>query len=229
VNIRLRWVLLVLLLIVLVPLTGCGSSKVDTEVDTEREAIIAFTGEALQIEAQRAELMEYFVDVDTRYGRLVQNFVMAEAFSGGVLPPYELSGFNTLHPLVMALDSPQPMQIIKESLIYIYKTEWEEFEKGKTKWRESLKGKEEDYLWEFGVYPDVTMDNLDYLKQEAAKPYSPDSGEGLLEHSYFQHKVDNEWYKLQSFRRDVYTQWAQILKDNGIDPAKEGLTDLAPR
>jgi len=211
VNIRLRWVLLVLLLIVLVPLTGCGTN-------TEREAIITFTRQALQIETKRVELINWLGGQSSGLTPY-QHWLMGKYYLNGVapnapIPPSGLEGMSSLTNKLLLLDCPQSMQSIKDSLVSIYNSEIRQFQL----WQLNIASGVDD-----SFYLEVNWQNLDEWEQKSWWLRYSNGGIAMRQ------MKDNAWYKAQSFRRDVYTQWAQILKDNGIDPAKEGLTDLVPR
>ncbi len=47
--------------------------------------------------------------------------------------------------------------------------------------------------------------------------------------SYYHNIINSEWFKVQSFRRIVYVQWAEILREHGIDLGEEGFTELVGR
>ena len=176
-------------------------------VDPEREAILAFTREALEIEAQRSELVAWFATIEPTTLRFFVRLFLPGVPEGyyhdrGWGPAKDLEGMSALYRRILLLDSPQSMQAIKDSLNHIYDSE---IEHG-------------------GLIPEVTKDNLDYWKAKAAEypPYS-------TTYNYYMARVDSSWGQLQALRRDVYTRWAQLLREHGIDPAKEGLTGLFPQ
>lgn len=188
------------LLIVLVPLSGCGANS-------EREAIITFTRQALEIEGKRNELMTYLSSLyppllpENLYGgqrNLINTFFLKGISANSTFvnaPPSGIDGMTSLTQKVLLLDCPQSIQSIKDSLVYIYTSEV------------GL-----DYT---KVYPDVTKDNVK-ARIEIWSKYENISFGGTP-------FADALWVKLQLQRIDVYSRWAEILREHGIDPAKEGL------
>jgi len=65
------------------------------------------------------------------------------------------------------------------------------------------------------VLPPVNQYNVELWLEE----YESDSA-FLMKHP---------WVELQLLRIEVYTRWAEILREHGIDPAQEGFTELVGR
>lgn len=171
--------------------------------DLERDAIISFTLQALEIEAKRKELAAYFAGLRDSVGIHGQSLAIERFFSTGVpatlrdAAPSGFEGMTTLRNRLLFVDSPQSMQIIKEALLNVYDSEIQ---------------LASDQL----AYPEITVDGLDYWRQLVT-----DGGPG--EH-YYEYMVGTDWFGLQEGRQHVYALWADILKEHGIDPA--GLTIL---
>lgn len=186
-------------------------------VDTEREEIVSFTRQALEIEAKRNELMEFFASFrPPHYGYGFSLWLIDKGFLGGVpaktytfysgdeVPPSSIEGMSSLRNRLLLLGCPQSTQSIKDALDQIYDSEI-----GLAESQSSQK----DLPWipYFGsglVLCEVTKDNLSYWRQYDAKV------------------VQSEWFKVQELRKDTYTRWAEILQEHGIDPVQEGFTEL---
>jgi len=213
-------VLLAILLIGVTPLYGCGPSK----PDAEREAIITFTQQAFQIEAKRGELINWLGGQSLGLNPY-QRWLVGKYYLTGVAPnapdssaPIPSSGLEGMSSLVnklSLLDCPQSVQSIKDSLTSIYNSEIRQFQL----WQLNLTSGVASGV-DHSFYLEVNWENLD---EWALKPWVSENYYGVT--TTLQMK-DNAWYQLQSFRRDVYTQWLQLLKQHGIDPAKEGFTEL---
>lgn len=211
------------------------------KADPEREAIINFTRQALAIEAGRDELMSYFASVTPGGGRkwLMSRFYLKGVTAGKWSPDpgRDLEGMASLQTKLLLLDGPQSLQAIKDSLSYIYASEielfyWEQAEdaldayfNSYEPWKAPGYSSRPQPLFSLGrrggISLTVTYNNLDEWKQKFAE-----SPPGSILSSSYSHTIDSTWFKLQSFRRDVYIRWSQILKGHGIDPAKEGFTAL---
>ncbi len=192
-------------------------------IDSERDEIIAFTQQALEIEAKRSELVDYFASYQTIISQMEWQVEMF--FLDGVpqgfdksrnLPKTDIEGMTSLRKRLLFLDCPQSMQVVKDVLIDIYSSEIELVER-------QLKG--EEYLSEppYGlpvpyfiksmlVLPPVNQHNVEFWLEE----YKSDAS-FLIKHP---------WVELQLLRKDVYSLWAEILREYYIDPAREGFTEL---
>ena len=119
--------------IVLLTGVACGGSS-DTD-DPDREAIIAFTQQALEIERKRSELMAYFASLRDTYGRYARASRISRSFLPGVPARFNddkpLEGMSSLWEKLLVLDSPQPLLAVKDSLIAIYETEIQQFEQAR--------------------------------------------------------------------------------------------------
>lgn len=226
-----KWYKAALVLAVLLVVLAACSQK----ADPEREAIINFTREALQIEAERAELMRYFADLRIAGGHVGVDFLMQRTFLegvtaskyGGVLDvpmPHDLAGMTALLNRLLLLDSPQSMQPIKDLLTHIYESEIKEFQLGAAAYRlasdrdaSSIYGRTSDLPYLYLPDTSITKDNVNDLKQKAA------TAQWDL---VLQRRLAHPWAQLQSFRREVYIRWSQLLKEHSLDPAKEGFTAL---
>ena len=171
--------------------------------DLERDAIISFTLQALEIEVKRKDLIEYFADLRDRVGTYGQALAIERFFSTGVpatlrdAPPSGFEGMTTLRNRLLLLDSPQSIRAIKDALLDVYDSEIQ-------------------LASEQLAYSEITHDSLDYWRQLAS-----DSGPG---EQYYQYMVGTNWFGLQEIRHHVYALWGDVLKEYGIDPA--GLTIL---
>jgi hypothetical protein len=208
---------LLLLLITLFLLGGCSLSK----ADTEQEAIVTFTQQALQIEAKRVELINWLGGHSIGLTPS-QEWIMEKYYLNGVspntpnpptpIPPSGLEGMSSLTNKLLLLDCPQSIQSIKDSLISIYNSEIHQFQLGQFK--DTANGVDSSFFLE------INWQNLDEWALEPCWLWNSNGGVAMRQ------MKDSAWYQLQSFRRDVFTQWSQLLIQHGIDPAKEGFTDL---
>ena len=203
---------LLLLLSTLIFMFSCNSSK----ADAEQEAIVTFTRQTLLIEAKRVELINWLGGHSiglTPY----QEWLVEKYYLNGVapkapnppapIPPSGLEGMSSLTNELLLLECPKSIQSIKDSLVSIYNSEIRQFQLGQLK--------DSTSKVDASFYLEVNWQNLDEWEQE---PW-------WLGNSMRQMK-DSAWYQLQSFRRDVYTQWSQLLKEHGIDAESEGFTEL---
>ncbi len=191
-------VLLSILIIGLLLFSACGT------LNSERQEIITFTRQALEIEDERNELMAYFASFPLeRYGT-VQGWLVRRFLLEGVptnlpatynAPRSGLEGMASLRQRILLLDCPQSMQPIKDALVYIYNSEVELAE-------HDLAG------------PIINQDNLELWHEDLSLNIN------------FYISMDDPWLKLQLMRRDVYIRLAEILQEHGIDPAQEGFTEL---
>ena len=214
------------LLIVLVPMTGCGTN-------TEREAIITFTRQALEIEGKRNELMNYFVTAKTELGAFAQRLIVNRCFSLGVKPDtynyVPLSGFAGMYELqgnLSLLTCPQSLQPIKDTLLYIYNSEIQ-LHQSQCEIDNIYKRSKDSQLYlssipETFIWPEVTKDNIDYWKQMT-------NTVAIIPHSYYLRKFESKWVNLQLLRRDVYIKWSEILEQYGLDkPVPSGTSAVSP-
>ncbi|MBT9162147.1 MAG: hypothetical protein DDT27_00691 [Dehalococcoidia bacterium] len=206
--------------------------------DSEREEIISFTRQALEIEAKRSEFMRYLAGLRGIIGLHGQRGVVEMRFSSGVppewacevrgVPPSGFEGMASLLNRLLMLDCPQSMQPVKDTLIYIYHSEIGQVqlqvEIGRLqeqigRLQVEIRELQSETLWAGGgpipklVYPEVTWDNLDLWRQEMGQhaPLSPI-------HGFYKARVESVWFALQESRRDIYVRWAEILQEHGIDP-----------
>jgi hypothetical protein len=209
-----------------------------TSANAEKTAILAFTRQALEIEGKRDALVNCYAGLFMPFEK--EDFkdllgssalIMSQTFLTGIspnvyagieIPPSGLEGMTSLRQKMILLSCPQSMQSIKDALVSIYTSEV----------ARGLPFYATDVRWGSGVIPDsgyvaVSMDNLDYwvqllqLVQPLVQPggvYSP-WGATTPDVSYLNSVINSDWYKLQSFRRDTYIQWSQLLKQHGVDSA----------
>ena len=101
----------------------------NTTPDMEREAIISFTVQALEIEKKRTDLIAYFAGLRNSVGIHGQALAIERFFSTGVpatlrdAPPSGLEGMTTLRNRLLLLDTPQSIGPIKDDLLFIYTSE----------------------------------------------------------------------------------------------------------
>lgn len=223
-------------LVILLPACGLFSGSdlkpAETEVnesDLERENITTFTKEALEIEAQRAELMQYFATARTKLGAFAQRTIIERSFLTGILPntfkyvpPSGLEGMESLQGKLSLLACPQSLQPVKDTLDSIYSSEIQLYQSQResdkqykdTKGSESYLGSSpETFIW-----PEVTKDNLDYLEQLAK------SGSDTVPSIYYLRELEGRWTQLQKLRRDTYIRWDEVLREHGVDPKEYGFT-----
>ncbi len=213
-------IILASLLSLAILLPACG-------LDSEREEIITFTSQALEIEAKRNELNSY---IGLRAGRqsgfglpALEGFVKQYFLNGYSQDDVELEGMTSLRKRLLFLDYSQSIQVIKDTLNDIYSSEVELAEL-------QLQG-EGYYVGAFDsgipffgamlVLPEVNQQNIEFWLEEYKSWQFPASSSTLL--------MNHPWVELQLLRRDVYTRWAEILREHGIDPAQEGFTELVGR
>lgn len=199
---------------------------------TERDAILAFTREALAIEAGRDELMKYFVTARTQLGIFAQRAIIERSFNLGVrpnaykyVPPAGLEGMASLQSKLVLLASPRPLQPVKDALVSVYSSEIQLHQSQ----RESDKLYEQSkvsqpYLNSFPetfIWPEVTKDNIQYWDQLAK------SGSDTVSGQDYQRKLESRWVQVQKLRRDTYIRWSETLKQYGVDPQKYGFAGLS--
>ena len=90
---------------------------------------MSFTQQALEIEAERRDLMAYFAALRGRVGIHGQAFAIERYLVEGVpptlvgAPASGLRGMTSLRNSLLLLVSPEPMQPIKDALVHIYDSE----------------------------------------------------------------------------------------------------------
>ena len=194
-----------------------GNSVAGCTVDTEREEIITFTQQALEIEAKRSQLNTFFGSLWE--GSSHQVWPTSVYYLPGVpqgfdkrnnTPRTDLEGMVSLRNRLLLLGCPQSTQSIKDALDQIYNSEINLAE------LEFQQGQEYLYFLRYFsqrlVLPEVNIYNIE--------PWQARVGPTFLNHPLV---------KLQLLRRDTYTRWAEILREHGIDPAQEGFTELVGR
>ncbi|MDP3064852.1 MAG: hypothetical protein Q8O40_16870 [Chloroflexota bacterium] len=163
--------------------------------------MITFTREALQIEKERDEL----INLRSYYaGALVPRFFLNGHSQIGGLP--ELQSARQLKARLSLLESPQALQHVKDSLVEAYRLE---IEAAQLETQRELSDINDTSQPQFS--PRIDRFNVDsYKKGQLPTTMSRDS----------------PWVIAQELRRDTYAKWAQLLREHGIDPAKEGFTSL---
>ena len=188
--------------------------------DPERQAIISFTRQALEIEGIRDELMAYFGGLGTGYNfRRQLELYFSQGVPAKYAPPDGIEGMSSLRNRLLLLDSPQATQAIKDGLLQIYSTELQQVQ---------LQVELDDIIdriFESGslisgprlVFPEITKDNFeDERKKE--QPLGPAMWGKL--------KTPSAWGQAQLLRQQVYIRWAEIQKEHGISLEKEGFAEL---
>lgn len=126
----------------------------------------------------------------------------------------EVEGMNSLRKRVLFLDYPQSMQLTKDAFNYIYSSEVELAE------REFQQGEENSNIVPFFgttfVLTEVNQYNIELWQAKYESWQVPGVSQFM----------NHPWVKLPLLRREVYTRWAEILRQHGIDPAKEGFVEL---
>ena len=208
------------------------------------QAIMSFTQQALEIEAERSELMAYFASLRDRVGIHGQAFAIEKYLVQGVpptlvsAPPSGLKGMTFLRNRLLLLVSPEPMQSIKDTLVHIYNSEIEQ-----AMTQEALLGEygsapetqqtqiQSDKTADWGqpvrklVYPEITRENLDYWRR------SVESSESGPIRDLFRYKVGTVWFGIQEFRQQAYIRWTEVLKEHDLDlvlDAPEGDSPQTP-
>ncbi|MCH7616168.1 MAG: hypothetical protein IH978_10615, partial [Nitrospinae bacterium] len=193
--------------------------------DIEREAIVSFTLQALEIETKRNDLIEYFAGLRDSVGIHGQALAIERFFSVGVpatlknAPPSGIDGMTTLSNTFLLLDSPPSLQSIKDALIRVYQSE---IQLASNQAQEVQFQPEIQDNW-FApirklVYPEITKDTLGQLRQMAEQTNSGPAQD------HYQYKVETVWFGLQEFRQQSYTHWAGILQNHAINPQEVGVT-----
>ncbi len=197
-----------------------------TPADLEQQEIISFTRDMLHIEAKRNELNAYWELwlPKSRYGPAGRWFmgthyldgVSQDDFEKYAVPLVEVEGMKSLRKRVLFLDYPQSMQPIKDTFNYIYSSEVElaerEFQQGEEYYTGLPFDRGLSFWGKALVLPEVNQHNIEFWQEKQVWDVS----------SFLNHP----WVKLQLLRRDAYTSWAEILRQHGIDPAKEGFAEL---
>lgn len=209
----------ILSLIIILFITGCATSeKFNPVTESEQQKIITFTQQALEVEDKRNELMRYFGNSLYQTKILIDSYFLEGVPTTAVnAPASELEGMVTLRKQLLFLECPQSLQAIKQSLLEIYQVEIGLAE---------IQLDQENLPWlpTFGdrlVLCELTIDNLSYWMQLAEQTPSW-TALGMQ----YAKVVQSDWFKAQEFRLEVYTRWAEILKEHGVDPLEEGLTSL---
>ena len=205
--------------------TGALTVSSDTEGDSviqrlasrmglgsEREEIVAFTREALQIEATRNRGVECFATA--KNVGLFGLFSSAWLLNGLRLKETEVcevfEGVASLHGRLLLLPAPQVLEPVKDSLAEVYAREVQIV-------RDQLHLDQQREIGFALVMPTVTKDNIDTIKQEAQY-------EGAF--SRLKQLVESPWARSQELRKQIYDRWAEILQEHNIDAAEEGFTEL---
>ena len=106
-----------------------GSFTISCTSDLEQQEIISFTRQALEIEGNQSELMEYFAR--QHVGPLREHFFLEGMPADAGYPKWMnapesgLEGMVSLRKRLLFLDCPQSLQSIKQSLLEIYQLEIE--------------------------------------------------------------------------------------------------------
>lgn len=217
---------IILSVIIILLVTGCTTSE-NPVTKSERQEIISFTQDMLDIEARRSDLMVSLAGHSdltaflASQQRVVIKWLAELYFLDGVSQDRlvgwirdERRGMLSLRTRLLLLDCPQDMQVIKDSLVYIYNSEISLAE------LEFQHNEEYSPLVPFFgnrfVLPEVNQYNIELWQVKYESWQMP-------EVSLF---MNHPWVKLQLLRRDIYTRWAEILQEHDIDPLGEGFTGL---
>lgn len=177
---------------------------------SEREEIITFTREALEIEAARNAFMEYFTNSRAIIGGLAARYLMHRYFLSGIseqrtqikplegttITPTPFEGMLSLHDRLLLLDAPQALEAVKDGLVQAYVGEI----------GLGYEPKEANVL--------ESQINKDNIHEFEIKPFEPSS----IKYS--------RWGRIQLLRLQVYERWAEILQEQGIDAVAEGFAEL---
>ena len=131
-GVTMKRILLMSVVLVALLLSACvaPATTPTPKADPEREAIITFTRQALEIESKRKQLMDYYRQpLIPQVGRQAVNWLISRTFLNGAppnsyldLPPTGLEGMFSLQSKLLLLDYPQSLQVIKDSLNSIYES-----------------------------------------------------------------------------------------------------------
>jgi hypothetical protein len=179
----------------LLVIAGCGAFS-------NKQAIIAFTEQALAIEQQRNERVAAADRIDPSMW--------------SVTIPYYIGYIADLKVKLIALDSPKETQVIKDTLVEVYSQEQSSIRQVyqppsfgcETRSSLALNRCRGENVWE-GFYPYITKDNF-----------------GLYGPGVYPWGQAQPWVKAQCLRNRVYNNWLWILKKDGIDTAKFPLLPL---
>ena len=203
-----------------------GNFTVGCTSNLEQEEIISFTQQALEIEAKRSELMIFFAGLQDKYGPSGAAWIMTRILFGVPATrlvkdaPSDLEGMVSLQNKLLLLECPQSIQHIKDSLVYIYNSE--------------VQLAESDPKL---IRPDVTKDNIGYfqqefdrldqqIKQQVQQDPSYYNRQEFYMRDYYAILLKSSWGQAQKLRRQLYYDWAETLREHGIDPAEEGFAEL---
>ena len=204
---------------------GALASRVGQGAD--RNEIIAFTREALEIEAKRNSLMEYFVSLRESAGslgtiHLVNRWILpgvseqaSRSFADSSMATPPLEGMLSLRNRLLLLDVPQELEPVKDSLAAAYASEID------VGIRQGYFDGGDGTLERSRVSPQVTKDNVAAII-EKAEQFRYRS----REYNFQMSKAGGHWGQIQLFRQQIYIRWAAILQEQGVDSAKEGFTEL---
>ena len=197
--------------------------------NSERDEMVAFTRQALAIEAERNALMGYFAGLEQRFGPLGSRQQVNRWILPGISErqaeiwkvPDTFDGLYFLQTHLLLLDAPQSLEPVKDSLAQVYASEIQLASNQSQSSNISSSIDEAVALLDEGalyprikpsttfVIPQITKDNV------AARQSSLRPGYRL-----------GHWGQTQLFRKQIYTRWAEILREHDIDPAEEGFTQL---
>ncbi|MBT9162148.1 MAG: hypothetical protein DDT27_00692 [Dehalococcoidia bacterium] len=172
------------------------------KTDSKREEIISFTRQALEIEAERNDLVEFALSrmFDFRNGIFLQGT--------GVLfktdPP--LAGVTTLKSNLMLLSCPPSMSGVKDLLMEAYRLE--------------IEAVRLDEEWRIDRLKPLSEERGS-LKRQFYLEINRFNVSGDLPLRYDRH---GPWIIAQKLRRDAYLKWVEILQEHDIDPAEEEFT-----
>lgn len=196
----------------------------------ERQAITSFTRQALEIEAKRSDVVEYFAGLAEEWGwggmsRHLDMYLLV-GFSEDSAALYDmaspLEGMLSLHQRLLFLGCPPALRSIKDGLLYLYATEIE-----LARLEEQLNSiRSESSALENKLTSGWTISSRQSLVCPSVTKDTVADWEETADWMEYRSGVCGQWGRTQELRLDIYTHWAGLLQEHGIDPTEEGFAEL---
>jgi len=167
--------------------------------DRERAAILSFTRQALAIENERYDVLS----LGSLYG---DGGAKAVFGGGGKIQGRQFSSAYSLMSEMSLLKAPSELQHVKDSLVEAYRLEIEALQLERANMAKVSPGY--PYEREF-------LARIDRFNVESDAPRSIYPNRANLR---------GPWVVAQKLRKDAYAAWLEVLRENGIDPDREGFT-----
>lgn len=200
-------------------------TELSKEIRLEQEKAIAFTKAALEIEAQRNDIV---ANLAKGWNHSSFKAGLAISFRTRVEGKLNLSnGVASLRNKLALLDCPNFLLNVKIMLLQVYELELESAETI-TKQGSLLGQIEVKTVKAKGFNPTVNKDNVvDYQEMVLRGIHSTNAMPGSPIGEILYNQLHGPWVEAQLIRREAYKRWAKILREHGVDPAKQGFTELA--